>query len=78
MWQRFLPIAHTGRAQDPPHGRVAAQMPGVQSQLQPALKSENPSTHTHRSQAVRMQHLRQSVPSQLRSAKACVDTHNWR
>lgn len=78
MRKRFLPIAHIGRAQDTAHGGVTAQMSRVQSQLQSALKFENTFAHAHRSQAVRMQYVRQSVPSQLRSTKACVDAYNWR
>lgn len=37
MRQGLLPIAHTRRPQDSTHGRVAAQMSRLQSQLQSAL-----------------------------------------
>ncbi|CAH1970575.1 unnamed protein product [Acanthoscelides obtectus] len=29
VWQGFLPIANPGSSQNPPHGRVSSQMPGV-------------------------------------------------
>lgn len=68
--QGLLPEPHSGCAQDPPHGRIAPQVSGVQPLVQPALESQDPSTHPHRSQTVRVQLLRQGVPQELRPEAA--------
>lgn len=50
MWrmrQRILPVEDTGRSQDPAHGRISAQMSGMQQILQPALESQDSPTHPH-------------------------------
>jgi hypothetical protein len=38
----LLPVANPGGAQDPPHGRVAAQVPRLPPELQPGV---NPTKH---------------------------------
>jgi len=70
VWQRVLPVTYIGRAQDSSPRRVAAQVSGVQAQLQPAQQSQDASAHAHRSQAVRVLLVQQSVPAELRSATA--------
>lgn len=40
--QGLLPVTHPRGPQDPPHGGVSAQVPRVQSLLQPAFQPENP------------------------------------
>lgn len=70
MRQGLLSVAHAGRAQDTAPGRVAAQVSGVQAQLQPAQQSQDASAHAHRPQAVRVLLVQQSVPAELRSAPA--------
>jgi len=70
MWQRVLSVTHAGRAQDTAPGRVTAQVSGVQAQLQPAQQSQDSSTHTYRSQAVRVLLLQQGVSTELRPSPA--------
>lgn len=68
--QRVLSVAYTGRAQDPAPGGVAAQVSGVQSQLQPAVQPEDAPVDAHRHQAVQLSHVQQGVPPELRPAPA--------
>lgn len=73
MRKGLLSIANPGRSQDLTHGGVPAQMSRMQSQLQPALKSEDPSAHPHRHQTVQLFGLWQSVPTELRPTEAQLD-----
>lgn len=73
MRQRILSIAHPGRPQNPPSRRVAAQVPGVQSELQSTLQSQNASPHPYRYQAVPLFRMWQSVSAQLRSTAPQFD-----
>jgi len=68
--QGVLPVAHVGRAQDPPPGGVATQVSGVQPELQPAVQSEDAPVDAHRHQTVQLSDVQQSVPPELRSTPA--------
>lgn len=76
--QGLLPEPDPRGAQDPAHGGVAAQVPGLRAQLQPAQQPQNPPSNPHRPQALRVQRLRQGLPAQLRSTQARPDPHGRR
>lgn len=65
MWEGLLPVAYIGCAQDFAYGRIAAQVSRMQSEFQSTFQSQNPSTHAHRSQTVRMFCLWESVSQKL-------------
>lgn len=48
MRERILSESHVGRAQDPPHGRVAAQVSRLQPQLQSAIESQDSPPNAYR------------------------------
>ena len=76
--QRFLPVADVGR---PPHsalGGVAAQVPSLCPQLQPAIQPQDASPHPHGLEAVRVLVVRQSLPTQLRFAPPRPDSRRRR
>nr|CAH7715279.1 unnamed protein product [Callosobruchus chinensis] len=80
MWrmrQRLLPVAHSSSPQDPPHGRIPAQVPSLQQVLQPALQLEDPPLDPYRPQTLRVQLLRQSLQKKLRLASSCSDSRSW-
>ena len=76
--QGLLPESHPRGAQDPAHGGVAAQVPGVRAQLQSAQQPQDPPAHPHGHQAVSLRLLRQGVPAQLRSAPALAHPQSRR
>ena len=76
--QGFLPIADAGRPSDPPFGRVAAQMPGLRAQFQPAVQLEDSPVDSHRFETVRVLIVRKSLPAQLRSTSPRSDSRRRR
>lgn len=76
--QRFLPKPYPSRAQNPSHGRISSQMPGLRSKLQPTQQPENPPPHSHGSQTLRVYLVRQGVSQKLRPEEARVDARGRR
>lgn len=68
--QRFLPIQNISSPQDPPHGRIPAQVPGLFQIIQPAIQPENSPSNAHRHQTVQLLRVRQSLQEKLRPQEA--------
>lgn len=52
VWERILPIADAGRAQNLAYGRISPQVPGMQQELQPKIELEDaPANAQRREQA---------------------------
>lgn len=73
VWQRILPVTHPSRAQDPAHGRVAAQVSCLQPELQSTVELEDTPSHPHGYQTLSLCLLRKGLPTELRSAETQSD-----
>lgn len=73
MRQRLLSESNISGSQNPAHGGVASQMPGVREEFQSAEQSEDPLADAHRHQTVPLRFLRQGVPAQLRFEETLTD-----
>lgn len=47
--ERILPVQDPGSAQDPPYGRITAQMPSLFQIFQPKIQFENAPAYPYRS-----------------------------
>lgn len=69
MRQGLLPKSYSSGSQNSAHGGISAQVSRLRAQLQPAQQSQDASSNTHRSQALRVYVVRQSVSQELRPSE---------